>query len=162
MQENIYNTITQFYENMNKYMPSYEGNPCEECNLCCKKIANLGASEMEIDYMEEYVKRNNKDWNKFLKFKEFLTKSPVEKKGETCPFFDEKLKGCSAYGGRLLSCRTFACFINEKFTNLIPEFCLIKSNVKVYNDETFAETMPFVIDFYQMIEMYKKYKQEQQ
>ena len=46
MQENIYNTITQFYENMNKYMPSYKGNPCEECNLCCKKIANLGASEM--------------------------------------------------------------------------------------------------------------------
>ena len=155
MKQSVYDIISEFYKSLRNFFPEYKGNPCIECNICCRRIANLGASLMETDYIEEFVRRRDMDRQIFHDFKEFIEKKPQEKAGQTCPFFSEKLKGCSIYEARPLSCRTFGCFINIKFGHLIPEYCRIRSKLTYYTDSDFSEKMPFVIDFYRMAQIYE-------
>lgn len=163
MDDRIYEIITAFYENLNSFFPSYDGNPCENCNVCCKRIANLGASQMEKDYIREYISRNRlpaEYMDKYCEFIDFLGKSPAEKHGKTCPFFSEEIKGCSIYKARLLSCRTFGCFLNKKFESMVPDYCLIRDRIVYYDDSDFASKMPFVPDFYRMQEIYDSKKRQ--
>lgn len=165
MRDSAYNIISAFYESLSGFFPAYEGNPCEECNVCCKRIANLGVSEMEMDYVEEYLSREKPgpEYKERLRdFKRFIGETPDQKNGQTCPFFSEELKGCSIYAARPLSCRTFGCYLNRRYEGMVPDYCLIRDGITYYDDSDFAEKMPFVPDFYRMQQTYSAAKRSAQ
>ena len=158
MLDDFYNAVTELYNYTNKFMPEYESNPCEKCNICCGKIATLGVSDLEFDYIEETLKRENKNNEPLLQFKSFVSNLSVGKNKEVCPFFCSNIKGCLIHTIRPMSCRTFGCFIGESMLDLIPDKCLLKKDVLIYNDSNFQELMPFIHPFYSLIEVYKKTK----
>ena len=166
MEKIYYNAVTELYNYVNSLLPEYDGNPCIECNICCGRIANLGVSELEFDYIEESLKENNsviavseqqsfKDLETFRRFKNFIQGLTTQRTEQVCPFFDEKIAGCSIHKIRPLSCRTFGCFIGSSMMDMIPDSCLLKKNVVVYDESNFAEIMPFIHPFYSLIEKYR-------
>ena len=157
MIDKFYDALTDVYKSADDLMPSYESNPCEKCNLCCRRIENLGIDRLELDYIAEFERRRNADMSVFHKFEEFMKGETSRRFGKQCPFFSESLKGCSIYEARPLACRTFACFINEKIKASLPKCCLIGGRTVCYNDSDFAEKLPFVISFYHLSSEYSEF-----
>jgi len=156
MQADYYEAVSELYNYTNQFLPRYDNNPCETCNICCGKIATLGVSELEFDYIKETFIRENKPTEPADLFRQFILNLKDTNNKEICPFFSEKIKGCLIHKIRPMSCRTFACFIGEQNLSLIPDACLLKKDAIIYNDTTFQKLMPFIHPFYSLIEVYKK------
>lgn len=156
MRDDFYNAVTELYNYTGIFFPEYNGNPCEECNICCGKIANLGVSDLEFDYIEEAFAREGTNNETLHRFKKFISNLSTSKNKDICPFFSSSIKGCSIHKIRPMSCRTFGCFIGESMLDLIPDSCLLKKDVAIYNDSNFQQLMPFIHPFYSLIEVYRK------
>lgn len=153
----FFDRIRELYEYTDSFMPHFDGNPCETCNICCGSINNLGVSALEFDYIEESLRRSSKDLASLSEFKKFVEGLHTDRYLQVCPCFSPELKGCTIHRIRPLSCRTFACFIGEGMEDLIPELCLLKKDVVKYNAATFFEKMPFVVAFYKLIAEYDNF-----
>lgn len=154
----FYETLQKLYAEIDNYLPEHKVNPCGNCRICCTFIVRMGVSLLEYDYMKEYIKKTGGNQKQLDDFKDYLARKEDPKTGELlykiCPFYDEKMKGCSLYPARPLACRTFGYFIKENSLDLIPDECNLKKDVKIYRDETFSEVMPFLRAFYTLVFKY--------
>ena len=150
--------IEKAYENIKDYLPKHNENPCGNCRICCTYIVSLGVTLLELDYIEEYLKSEKIPVEKLKEFRDYVNK--VKEDGEfkykICPFYDSEIKGCGIYSARPLSCRTFGYFIKTENLHFIPDECLLKKNIKTYEDETFNEIMPFIRPFYSLVFQYER------
>lgn len=157
----FFEKTAELYEYAGRFLPSWGGNPCMGCNVCCSSVATLGVSRLEFDYMEEYLRRNGGDVSAVEDFRRYIAAKGKDREILlTCPFFSEKAGGCGIYEARTLSCRTFGCFIRDSLLHLIPDFCNLKKNTVLYNEDTFAFVMPFVPPFYSLIASYDAFLAE--
>lgn len=152
--------IKKAYENIEKYLPEYSGNPCGNCRICCTYIVSQGVTLLELDYIDEYLKNEKISDEKLKEFQEYINKAEENReiKYKVCPFYSSELKGCRIYSARPLSCRTFGYFIKSEKLHFIPDECLLKKNIKTYEDETFNEIMPFIRPFYTLVFQYEAQK----
>ncbi len=160
MKENYYHAVTELYNYVNTFLPQYDGNPCVDCNMCCGRIDTLGVSELEFDYIEHALTESGGDLSRFRRFKDFILSLAGERTEQVCPFFDREIAGCAIHTIRPLSCRTFGCFIGRSMMNMIPDVCLLKNDVVVYDEANFFEIMPFIHPFYSLIEKYRQLSEE--
>lgn len=77
---------------------------CFRCGLCCSSKMRLSLSELEYDFLEDFVKQNSDkphidEFNAFIKDKATLY----------CPYYDKE-RGCSVYIARPMCCRLFGNF----------------------------------------------------
>ncbi len=156
MENNYFNAVKELYEFTEHFMPAFEGNPCRECNMCCGRIATLGVSSLEFDYIEESLAREGRELSGLIQFKAFIKGLKGDQQIQICPFFSKEIEGCEIHSIRPMSCRTFGCFIGETMTDLIPEECLLKKDTVIYTDQTFGRLMPFIRPFYSLIAKYDK------
>jgi len=154
MNNYFYRKLKKIYDFAEDFFPKSMENLCVNCNICCTAMASLGVSLLELEYINEYLLQKNISVEYINKFIDYINKAEDREEHliyDICPFYD---KGCFIYPARPLSCRTYGYFIKEEYLNIIPEECFLKKDIIIYNDETFAETLPFVLPFYSLVNEY--------
>lgn len=160
MNPSFFARTEELYRSIDDYLPSSGGNPCNQCRLCCTGLAFQGVSELEFDYIEEYLIRKGKDPEQVKPFRKFIGAKKRGSPGpadESCPFHSGT--GCSIYEARTLSCRTFGYFIRAENLSMIPESCAFRKKVILYTVESFGELIPFAVPFYSLVGSYDRFLQ---
>ncbi|MDQ7822722.1 MAG: YkgJ family cysteine cluster protein [Candidatus Eremiobacteraeota bacterium] len=152
MLADFYNRTCEVFREVESFLPSTGGNVCLACNICCSSVASLGVTELEFDYIHEFLERSGRDVEGAALFRDYIftVRKPPDVRPQKliCPFYDRKAEGCAIYEVRPLSCRTYGHFIREDLLGLIPERCVLKKNVVIYKEETFFRYLPFTIPFF--------------
>ena len=128
--EDYYTALEGLYSRLDAALPTFEGNACGTCNLCCtaRGLTSHVVSDLELDYLRARVGPARVE-----AFRRFA----LREEGEVCPYYEG---GCTVYAHRPYSCRTFGHY-RERST-LLPEVCVFNGHERQFETRAYFTEVP--------------------
>jgi Fe-S-cluster containining protein len=142
--------LDTFYKELDRTLQA-SSKECGACDKCCKS-AEVPYRGIEIDYVYDFLFRNNKT-NLF----EELVKLGFDwgSNGQTCLFYRREGKACAIYPARPYRCRVYGPFAPAHAG--LPEDCVYQETVVKVETEKVAETLPLYKEYNKLAWEYQVY-----
>ncbi|MEQ8188215.1 MAG: tetratricopeptide repeat protein [Candidatus Eremiobacterota bacterium] len=141
--EGCYNKLSLLFEKSKK-------NFCGSCHSCCTCVLTHGVCEIEYQYIDLYLDKNNRT-GETKKFRDYINKKRSTD-GQIiyngCPLYDDC--GCSVYPVRPYSCRTYGLYGRIP----VPPFCAFRDFTITYKAKDFYNTVPLASEFFEIKSLY--------
>jgi len=151
--------LGRLYGKLDSLLPSGEENICKDCYKCCSAAARQKVSEIEKNYIRNFLKRNKlslslmEDYEEFLKAREELQTSEAWE--VLCPFYNREKKYCNIYQARPYSCRIYGNY--SLSVDDLPGGCAYRKKVKIYSEENMFRVIPYSDNYGSIAAAYKIY-----
>lgn len=155
----FFSQIRKLYNKLDLFLPYRERNICKDCYICCTAAARQKITDIERDYIENFIKDRGFSLEIMERYEEFLESRLLaynnSELNNVCPFYDLKGRECIIYPVRPYSCRiygNYSCSIND-----LPVNCSYRNLAKTYTQQEFFRIIPFAQHYGNLAVAYKIY-----